>query len=813
MIERIGTGTRPRTARRTPLACESSRTDTENSTENETISIRRKKANGAPVIDSVLLQFISQQQNIPEVFREEKVAEAFNISTTTEDDNNYSTEEEQNYASTTDAIKRKLTDGSFAKSLETEQDPAPENTAPSLSSSWMIQFSSKKVAEALLEEAGVDVAMAQTAGDAVERYCVVRTARRRIRRFLKTRDHLWASTTNPGVEGGNPSYGFADVLEVLKDYGLTGSDLCVLLTHSPNLALRVPRKSFLRQGETDNAETLEETLDRSLKGLLMERLNLRRYDARKVLRTCPGLLSVRGSKSAVQVLTIMTKLGLSESSLARDKNSLPVLLSRSPAGLFRLVAFLSSTAVRMPMDKIGPLLRNRSGRELMDTLVPALREPANTDETAASSEEDADESTTTTTTTTTLDDDAAAWSRTRMQRQERIERTYANMAKTASLLRFQMGTNDLSPVISAYPSVLLLDSEKQILPVARYMMGGLGIWKDDLSSVLKLYPTLLGKSIEELEKIVSYVLTLGVEEDELAGIFRAFPGLFALEIHEMQAVVDYLKSIGVRDVGSFVTKLPPVLGYSVDADLKPKWEFLKTVCLQPEFELQQFPAYFSYPFGRVIKTRFNYLAYKGISIRFVSMRIDTVLRFGDADFANKVALDDDGGEEFRKFGKQGKSRSANGAAAAQNRSPANSKKYRRNNRDKHFRRKNYNKSKTNNAATSKFEKRYMNKKNYKSNGNSNSNRNNNGANSNRPRSNEESPKAESMLDAAKRLSKDSASPKDLAELNKSFREAMPLRNRKPRSQAKPQQPKPTKGTKQNEERSDGGEDGAWPVTA
>merc|ERR1711865_1054983 len=86
----------------------------------------------------------------------------------------------------------------------------------------------------------------------------------------------------------------------------------------------------------------------------------------------------------------------------------------------------------------------------------------------------------------------------------------------------------------------------------------------------------------------------------------------------------------------------------------------------PEFEVKEFPAYFSYPFGRVIKTRFNYLAYKGISIRFVSIRIDTVLRFGDIDFAIKVAMDDDDGEAFRNFGSQRASQSThNGAAALQ----------------------------------------------------------------------------------------------------------------------------------------------------
>lgn len=329
--------------------------------------------------------------------------------------------------------------------------------------------------------------------------------------------------------------------------------------------------------------------------------------------------------------------------------------------------------------------------------------------------------------TTTLEDDAAAWSRTRFERQERIERTYASMTQTARVLKAQIGTQDLSKVVAAYPEVLLLDAEKHILPVSRYMMGGLGIWQNDLGGALQLYPTLLGMKIDDLERVVSYVLSLGVDEDDLAGIFRAFPGLFAMPVEDMEVVVSYLESIGVRDIGAFVTKLPPVLGYSVEKDLKPKWEFLKTVCLQPEFELKKFPAYFSYPFDRVIKTRFNYLAYKGISIRFVSMRIDTVLRFGDLDFATKVALDDDRGRAFRSFARQRESSSANGAAA------------------------------------------------QKLNNNNNKPKSNKKTNNRHARNNRN--EARAALAAAQRFSEDIDNAKDLAELNRIFREAAPLRNR------------------------------------
>lgn len=38
----------------------------------------------------------------------------------------------------------------------------------------------------------------------------------------------------------------------------------------------------------------------------------------------------------------------------------------------------------------------------------------------------------------------------------------------------------------------------------------------------------------------------------------------------MNGVVVYLKKLGVQNVGRFVSRLPPVLGYDVDTNLAPK---------------------------------------------------------------------------------------------------------------------------------------------------------------------------------------------------------------------------------------------------
>jgi len=101
--------------------------------------------------------------------------------------------------------------------------------------------------------------------------------------------------------------------------------------------------------DINHDESLEETLEQSLQGLLQTTLGLRRYDAHKVLRQCPTLVTVRGSKSVEQIITMTTSMGVSTSLLRRDKAGIPALLSRSPAGVFRLISFLSSTAARMPL--------------------------------------------------------------------------------------------------------------------------------------------------------------------------------------------------------------------------------------------------------------------------------------------------------------------------------------------------------------------------------------------------------------------------------------------------------------------------------
>lgn len=401
--------------------------------------------------------------------------------------------------------------------------------------SWLGQYNSNRVAQ-LLMQYKVSAKAALKAGEVVQAHVLARTARRRVHDFLRKRDQVWVNGgdfLNAEDDTLQPDYGLKDVVSLLVDDGLTGNDVAAILTHTPGVAMMMPRSN---QPEANDGETLEETLKRSFEGVLLETLQLRRYDARKVLRTCPGLLTSKGSKRAENIVKLFSSLGVSVSALARERASIPIMLSRAPSGIFRLVSFLASNAVRMRVKSIGPLLRRKVSRELLDLVAPSvhgLSEKYNS----------------------TLMDriNSDVWGRNVQQQREQINEVYRNMSKTAWTLRDEIGTEDLGKLVAAYPSVLLLDAEEQILPAADCLINTIGIWDDDLPRVLQLYPFLLAEKREDMEVVVNYLKDLGVEEEALPGIFRAFPALLTMDVERTMApVVDFLNEIKIANVGRFI---------------------------------------------------------------------------------------------------------------------------------------------------------------------------------------------------------------------------------------------------------------------
>jgi len=516
---------------------------------------------------------------------------------------------------------------------------------PVESQSWLGQYNTQKVS-LKLQALGVNVPTAMKSGQIIQDYVLARVTRHRIRNFLQERDALWESgystpLVRKGIKESNSfaatsSFDLDGVIDVMTEYGLTGMDVASIFSHSPSVAMM--RARAIENGsqiEVDDglrrSYTLEETLDRVF-GLLSDTLKLRRYDARKVLRASPGLLTSKGSVSAVQVVNLMVSLGSSTNSIARDKTSLPTLLCRSPALIFRLVAFLSSTQVQVPLSAIGPILRQKRSAKLLDAVAPVK----------CSISLDAFDITRKKTASLKVGN---------TMRQQKIEEGYRTIEAVLGVLRRSAGVKDFRKILSSHPDALFLN-ETNIHLMIQYLREDAGMTKGDIAKAIQTFPALLEEDVSKIKDVVKYLLTIEVDRDALPSILRSFPATLVLDIgKDMKPTISYLRGIGVRNVGRFVTRLPPVLGYSIEDEMKPKYDYLKQVCQFNYFEVVRFPAYFSYPLERVIKMRYEYLRdRKQIPIELA--RVDDVLRFGDTDFATEIALDDDGGEAFSNFVKE-----------------------------------------------------------------------------------------------------------------------------------------------------------------
>ena len=266
----------------------------------------------------------------------------------------------------------------------------------------------------------------------------------------------------------------------------------------------------------------------------------------KVLRACPGLLTPKGSASAEQVVNLMVSLGSSTSSLARDKKSLPTLLSRSPALIFRLAAFLSSAQLKVPLNAIGPILRQKQSSEMLNVVAPLK---TNAYIGGASSETPCKIET-----SVNMESEILDYVRVDSKmRQQKIEDGYRSMEAMVDVLRRMAGIKDFRKILSSYPRAFFLNVT-DIISMISYLRDEVGMAKEDIAKAIQTFPALLEQDIMRIKDVVEFLLSIDVDKDALPSILRAFPSLLLLDTEKnMTPVVDFLRGIGVRNIGRFVT--------------------------------------------------------------------------------------------------------------------------------------------------------------------------------------------------------------------------------------------------------------------
>lgn len=262
-------------------------------TENDLASDRSQRSKAkAPLVDSTLLRFLSEQKNSRSVLLDDDTEKPYASETISiEAPNSRKRGVEVDYPKfASDALS--IDDSSQLETTDLPTINGDSSVKSTENQSWLSQYNAQRMT-LKLQALGVESEAANEVGKIVQDYVLARITRRRIRKFLQERDAMWESgvAVSDDRSGINENISFAAaskfdidaVISVMTEYGLTGTDIAAVLSHTPSVAMMMARKTSDNETMAGRKSfTLQDTLDKAFVGLLGETLKLRRYDARKV---------------------------------------------------------------------------------------------------------------------------------------------------------------------------------------------------------------------------------------------------------------------------------------------------------------------------------------------------------------------------------------------------------------------------------------------------------------------------------------------------------------------------------------------------
>ena len=191
----------------------------------------------------------------------------------------------------------------------------------------------------------------------------------------------------------------------------------------------------------------------------------------------------------------------------------------------------------------------------------------------------------------------------------------------------------LESVTRSYPRALLASRAELLAPV-EMLKRRAGVAPGDAAGLVEAFPLVFGLSAGQIERVLDFWTNdLGLRDEDVPKICRAFPSLLGVEVERQANVRAFLREIGVNNVARFATRLPPVLAYDVDADLRPKMAHLAARALSV-YDVVRFPAYFSYPLEGVIAPRTAFLEELGLPL--TRFELKTLFTPSDEQFAERV---------------------------------------------------------------------------------------------------------------------------------------------------------------------------------
>ncbi|EOA32273.1 hypothetical protein CARUB_v10015534mg [Capsella rubella] len=168
-------------------------------------------------------------------------------------------------------------------------------------------------------------------------------------------------------------------------------------------------------------------------------------------------------------------------------------------------------------------------------------------------------------------------------------------------------------------------------PVFDFLTGELGASAEESRGLIVNCPNILLSDVEYcLRPTLVYLKELGLQNLNRASKTNAH--VLNTRVEKLRAKMRFLKSIGFEheEAARVCGRIPAIFGYSVEDNLRPKYEFLVYDMERELEELKKFPQYFGFSLGKRIKPRHWHLKKKNVEVSLSRM-----LMWGDQKFYSK----------------------------------------------------------------------------------------------------------------------------------------------------------------------------------
>lgn len=206
---------------------------------------------------------------------------------------------------------------------------------------------------------------------------------------------------------------------------------------------------------------------------------------------------------------------------------------------------------------------------------------------------------------------------------------------------------ELSRLAKHWPELLDCSVEERLQPNLDFLINEVGVKPAVLTKVLKRCPRLLAVSIDQqLRPKLKYLEFLGLTD--LGTVICTNPTLLTSGIEtKLKPKFDFLRSLGITHecAAGMLWRYPSIFNYSINKNLKPKYEYLIYDMGRSLEELQNFPQYFGYSLDRKIRPRHEYLYERNLRVSLAGMLV-----LGEEEFYERYQGDKVRG--YRRFSQE-----------------------------------------------------------------------------------------------------------------------------------------------------------------